>query len=50
MNTGNQTKSGAHFSVDKEILNEFKKETKKKAINMSGLIQNFMEQWIKDNK
>ena len=49
MDKSNQTKSGAHFSINTKILSEFKEKTKLKAVNMSALIQQFMEKWIKEN-
>jgi len=50
MNKNNQTKSALNVSINKEILKEFKSETKKKSINISALFQNFMIEWIKENK
>lgn len=46
----NKTRIGVHYTVDKKTAEEFNSETKKKAINMSALIQQLMESWIKENK
>ena len=47
MNKETQTKAAANFTIDKEILKEFKKQTKERAINRSALIQKMIEEWIK---
>ena len=39
-----------NISVKKEVLKNFTEETKKKAINKSALIEQFMENWVKENK
>lgn len=46
----NKNRIGVHYTVDKKISDEFNTETKKKAMNMSALVQQFMEKWIKENK
>lgn len=46
----NKSRIGVHYTIDKKIAKNFNTETKKKAINMSALIQQFMEKWINDNK
>lgn len=50
MSKNKQTKLPINLSIDKEILKDFKVETKKRAINRSGLIQNFIKEWLKENK
>ena len=46
----NKERIGVHYTVDKKTAEEFNLETKKKAINMSALVQQFMEKWVKENK
>jgi hypothetical protein len=50
MKNKNLTKAHADFSVNKEILLEFKITTKKLFINKSALIESFMEEWLEKNK
>ncbi len=39
-----------NFTIDKEIVKEFTEIAKKKAINKSALIENYIKQWIQENK
>lgn len=50
MKKNNKTKSAINLSVNKDILKKFKEETKRRAINKSGLFQNFMEEWLEQNR
>lgn len=43
------TKTKVNYSIDKEILNTFVFLSKKKSINKSALIENFIKNWIKEN-
>jgi len=43
------TKTRVNYSIDKEIIKEFDKLSKEKAINKSGLIELFIKNWIKEN-
>lgn len=43
-------KKKVNFNVDVEILQNFNKMAKERAINKSQFIENFMKQWIKENK
>jgi hypothetical protein len=45
-----QTKERANYSIDQKILQEFNAETKKQAINKSALLEQFMQNWVKQNK
>lgn len=38
-----------NYIVNKNIINEFNKLTKSKAINKSGLIELLIQEWIKNN-
>ncbi len=42
-------KSRQNFSIDENILKEFKKMCRDKSINMSSLIQKMIESYIKEN-
>jgi hypothetical protein len=46
----NYTKTKTNYSIDKGVLIEFNDLTKKCAINKSALLQQFMIDWIKNNK
>jgi len=39
-----------NFSIDEDILNEFKKLCDDKSINMSKLIQKMMKEFLDNNK
>jgi len=41
-----ETKDTVNFTIDKEILKQFKEETKKRDINKSSLIQRLMSNWL----
>jgi metal-responsive CopG/Arc/MetJ family transcriptional regulator len=43
------SKGQGHFSIDNDVLEKFKKLSKKMSINKSSLIENFMKDWIEKN-
>ena len=44
------TKKRVDYSINKEIVQEFNKISKKKAINKSALIELMISEWIDKNK
>ena len=44
------TKIKVNYSIDKEVIKDFNKFSKEKAINKSGLIELFIRNWVKENK
>jgi len=45
-----EEKKKVNFNVNIKILNQFNKIAKEKAINKSQFIENYMKQWILENK
>lgn len=45
-----ELKKKVNFNIDIETLNKFNKVAKEKAINKSQFIENYMKQWIQENK
>jgi hypothetical protein len=45
-----EMKKKVNFNINVEVLKEFNKNAKEKAINKSQFIENFMKQWIQENK
>lgn len=44
------TKTRANFSIDKKMEKEFSELAQRLAVNKSGLIELYIQQWIKENK
>ena len=45
-----KTKIGIYSTIDVEVMKEFDRVCDKKAINRSKLLENFIKQWIEENK
>ena len=43
-------KERANFTIDKTLLNRFRKHCKAKGLNMSALIENFIMETLKKNR
>ena len=46
----NYTKKVINYSINKDLLKEFNRIAKEKAINKSGLIELYIKNWVEEQK
>lgn len=46
----NYTKTIINYSINKDLLKEFNRIAKEKAINKSGLIELYIKKWVEEQK
>lgn len=50
MEENTKLKKKVNFNVNVKILNEFNKVAKEKSINKSQFIENYLKQWVSEQK